>query len=131
MSKLRYFILKLICLLWIPWAATAQVHHALDVTLRPDTATIEVRDTITLPEGHPSSLTFALHSALQPQLQGEQAKLTELPAQLPGVRFVKSGNRAYQLIGYEVDGNAIIYDSSNPAPQFERLVPSWTPELTR
>ena len=81
MSKLRYFILKLICLLWIPWAATAQVHHALDVTLRPDTATIEVRDTITLPEGHPSSLTFTLHSALQPQLQGEQAKLTELPAQ--------------------------------------------------
>ena len=51
--------------------------------------------------------------------------LDELPGQLPGVRFVKSGSRAYQLIAYESDGNAIVYDSSNPGAAFERLVPSW------
>jgi hypothetical protein len=54
--------------------------------------------------------------------------LDELTSGLPGVRFVKSGTRAYQLIGYERDGNAIIYDSSNPGPEFARLTPSWTPE---
>ena len=80
MCKLQWFKFGLICLLWIPWTATAQVHHELDVTLKPDTAAIEVRDIITLPEGHPSSLTFALHPALQLQLQDEEAKLTELPA---------------------------------------------------
>jgi hypothetical protein len=80
MYKLQWFKFGLVCLLWIPWTATAQVHHELDVTLKPDTAAIEVRDTITLPEGHPSSLTFALHPALQLQLQDEAAKLTELPA---------------------------------------------------
>jgi len=80
MCKLQWFKFGLVCLLWIPWVATAQVHHKLDVTLKPDTAAIEVRDTITLPEGHSSSLTFALHPALQLQLQDEEAKLTELPA---------------------------------------------------
>jgi hypothetical protein len=80
MCKLQWFKFGLICLLWIPGTATAQVHHELDVTLKPDTAAIEVRDIITLPEGHPSSLTFALHPALQLQLQDKEAKLTELPA---------------------------------------------------
>ncbi len=80
MCRLQWFKFGLVWLLWIPWAATAQVHHELDVTLKPDTASVEVRDTITLPEGHASSLTFALHPALQPQLQDEAAKLTELPA---------------------------------------------------
>ena len=65
MCKLQWFKFGLVCLLWIPWVATAQVHHKLDVTLKPDTAAIEVRDTITLPEGHSSSLTFALHFVLQ------------------------------------------------------------------
>lgn len=51
--------------------------------------------------------------------------LDELPHRLPGLRLVKSGNRAFQLIGYEQDGNAIIYDSADPAPEFGRLVPSW------
>ena len=49
------------------------------MTLQPDTAGIEVRDTVTLPDGHPSSLTFALHPALKPQLQSDNARLVELP----------------------------------------------------
>jgi hypothetical protein len=73
------FIIGLICILCLPRVATAQVHHTLDVTLRPDTAAIEVRDTVTLPDGHPSSLIFALHPDLEPQLQGNNAQLVELP----------------------------------------------------
>lgn len=53
------------------------------------------------------------------------ASLDELPARLPGVRYVRSGNRLYQLIAYEPDGNPIVYDSGNPAPEFARLRPSW------
>jgi aminopeptidase N len=78
MQKQRGFIVWLLCLLWLPPVATAQLHHSLDVLLQPDTAGIEVRDTVTLPEGHPSSLTFALHPALQPELLGDSARLVEL-----------------------------------------------------
>ena len=37
----------------------------------------------------------------------------------------RSGNRAYQLIGYGADGNTIIYDSSDPAPPFLALRSTW------
>ena len=78
MQKQRGFIVWLLCLLWLPLVATAQIHHSLDVSLQPDTAGIKVRDSVTLPEGHPSSLTFALHPALQPELLGDSARLVEL-----------------------------------------------------
>ena len=78
MRTQRGVIVGLICMLWLPWVATAQVHHSLDVTLQPDTAGIEVRDTVTLPEGHPSSLTFTLHPALKPTLLSDNARLVEL-----------------------------------------------------
>ena len=74
----RVFIAGLIGILWLPLVAAAQVHHSLVVTLQPDTAGIEVRDTVTLPEGHPSSLTFALHPALKLKLPGDNARLVEL-----------------------------------------------------
>jgi hypothetical protein len=85
MPPQRRFIVGLICILWLPWMAVAQVHHDLMVTLQPDTAGIEVRATITLQDTHPSSLTFALHPALEPQLQGDRARLIKLPQQIdPG-----------------------------------------------
>jgi hypothetical protein len=55
--------------------------------------------------------------------------LEELPDRLPGVRFVKSGNRAYQLIGYGPDGNSIIYDSTSPDPDFEQLSTGFAVEV--
>ena len=83
MPKLQGVIVGLICLLWLPWASAAPIatllHHSLDVTLQPGTASLEVQDTITLPQGHPPSLTFALHPALRPQVQGNNARLVELP----------------------------------------------------
>ncbi len=53
--------------------------------------------------------------------------LRELPAALPGMRYARSGNRAYQLIAYERDGNAIVFDSANPAPAFRILMSAWAP----
>ena len=79
MRTQRGFIAGLICMLWPIWAATAPVHHSLAVTLQTDTAGIEVRDTVTLPEDHPSSLTFTLHPALEPTLLSDNAWLIELP----------------------------------------------------
>ena len=79
MQPRQGFIVGLILMLWLPRADAAQVHHALDVTLNPDTAGIEVRATVTLPDGHPPSLTFALHPALEPELQNSNARLVELP----------------------------------------------------
>jgi hypothetical protein len=51
--------------------------------------------------------------------------LEELPVALPGVRYVRSGNRSFQLIAYQSDGRSIVFDSTNPAPEFERLTPGW------
>lgn len=52
--------------------------------------------------------------------------LAEVAARVPGVRFVKSGNRVYQLIAYTRDGRAIVYDSAAPASEFEPIERAWT-----
>ena len=81
MQKQRGFIVGLIGILWTSWVAAIPVHHSLDVTLQPGTAGIEVRDTVTLPQGHPQSLTFSLHPALTPTLRGDNTRLVELARQ--------------------------------------------------
>ncbi len=53
--------------------------------------------------------------------------LDELPETLPGIRYARAGNRTYQLIGYEPDGNAIVYDSANPSDGFRALMAAWPP----
>jgi len=47
--------------------------------------------------------------------------LADLAATFPGVRFVKSSNRLYQLLAYTPDGVAVVYDSSTPAPEFQTI----------
>ena len=75
---------RIICgltgLLWLPWAAAAQLHHALDVVLQPGTHSFQVMNTITLPEGSEGPLFFALHPGLQPEPMESDARLTELPS---------------------------------------------------
>ena len=44
---------------------------------------------------------------------------------MPGVRYVRSGNRSFQLVAYGQDGRAIVYDSASPASEFVRLPTSW------
>lgn len=52
--------------------------------------------------------------------------LTDLPIVLPGVRFVKSNNRVYQLVAHAPDGEAVLYDSAAPAPWFDEVAARWT-----
>jgi hypothetical protein len=70
------FIIGLVLSLWLPWNVLANPHHDIEVRLDLQNAAIEVRDTVTLPEGDSSSLTFRLHPALQVKLLSDNAKLT-------------------------------------------------------
>jgi hypothetical protein len=63
--------------------------------------------------------------AFRVRAQRLPTSLGELPRTLPGVRYVRSGSRAYQLIAYEADGNAIVYDSASPTPPFSELATAW------
>jgi hypothetical protein len=60
--------------------------------------------------------------AFRVRTQRLPASLTELPAALPNVGYTRSGNRAYQLVAYERDGTAVVYDSANPAAGFRVLM---------
>jgi len=63
--------------------------------------------------------------AFRVRVQRLPASLDEVTQTLPGVRYVRSGSRAYQLIAYEANGNAIVYDSASPTPPFGTLAPNW------
>ncbi len=52
--------------------------------------------------------------------------LDEVAARFPGVRFVKSGNRLYQLVAHTAAGEAIVYDSAAPAREFAAISRSWS-----
>jgi hypothetical protein len=89
----------------------------------------------------PSARVEGIRSALLLQAQQVDAfrarqqrlptALSELPERLPGIRYVRSGNRTYQLVAYGPEGNAILYDSTDPTPEFERVVPGWSVGETR
>lgn len=51
------------------------------------------------------------------------ASLDDLPMQLAGLRYVRSG-RSYQLVGFTPRGDAIVYDAADPAPAFRLLLGS-------
>ena len=44
--------------------------------------------------------------------------LDELPAQIPGLAFVKSNNRVYQIRARRLDGTLVVYDSALPSTAF-------------
>ncbi len=51
--------------------------------------------------------------------------LDDLAARLPGVRYVRSSNRLYQLIAYTARGDAVVFDSAATSPEFETIVRHW------
>lgn len=51
--------------------------------------------------------------------------LSEVGATLHDIRFVKSGNRLYQLVAYTTDGIAVVYDSAAPAAIFRTVAENW------
>lgn len=54
--------------------------------------------------------------------------LDELGVAVPGVRYVRSSNRLYQLIAYAPTGRAVVYDSAAPAPAFGEAEVAWRGE---
>lgn len=63
--------------------------------------------------------------AFRVRTQQLPSSLDEVPETLPGVRYVRSGTRAYQLIAYEPNGSAVVYDSTDPGPAFAGLTVGW------
>ncbi len=54
------------------------------------------------------------------------SSIAEVETALPGVRYVRSSNRLYQLIAYTPAGDAVIYDSSSPDPSFAAAEEAWS-----
>ncbi len=54
--------------------------------------------------------------AFQQQHQRLPDDLDELGSALPGVRYVRSGERVYQLVAYGPDRRPIVWDSTRPSP---------------
>ncbi|NNL30815.1 MAG: hypothetical protein HKO77_07315 [Gemmatimonadetes bacterium] len=53
------------------------------------------------------------------------SSVAEVENTVPGIRFVRSSNRVYQLIAYTPDGNAVVYDSASPDPSFAPTEEVW------
>lgn len=65
--------------------------------------------------------------AFRVRTQRLPSTLDEVGARLPGVRYVRSGTRAYQLVAFDPSGSAVVYDSTNPGPAFADLTIRWPP----
>ena len=52
--------------------------------------------------------------------------LDDVGVRLADIRFIRSGSRAYQLVGYTQRGEAVVYDPSDPGAAFEGLAASWS-----
>ncbi len=64
----------------LPLPAWADLHHALEVVVRPEQHAIEVIDTITRPAAASATLEFELHPDLAPEIVGEGVRLEALAA---------------------------------------------------
>ena len=51
--------------------------------------------------------------------------LDEVPVRIPGVRFVRSNSRVYQLVAARPNGQALVYDSAKPGQEFEDVENGW------
>ena len=51
--------------------------------------------------------------------------LDEVPVRVPGIRFVWSNSRVYQLVAARPDGEILVYDSAKPDPVFEAVENGW------
>lgn len=51
--------------------------------------------------------------------------LAEVTATLPGIRYVRSNDRLFQLVAYTSDGQVVVYDSAAPDTAFDAVASSW------
>jgi hypothetical protein len=63
--------------------------------------------------------------AYRTRQDGLPASLADIEGQLPGVRYIRSSSRLYQLVAYSADGEAIVYDSADPDPEFAAAGRVW------
>lgn len=53
------------------------------------------------------------------------ASLSEVEVRMPGVEYVRSNSRTYQLVARRPGGGTIVYDSAVPSPDFADVAASW------
>ncbi len=51
--------------------------------------------------------------------------LDEVSVRIPGIRFVRSNSRVYQLVGFLTDGDPVVYDSARPTDEFDAVAAGW------
>ncbi len=51
--------------------------------------------------------------------------LEEVEGTLPGIRFVRSNSRVFQLVAAGVGGTSVIYDSTRPIEEFAGAAATW------
>lgn len=49
--------------------------------------------------------------------------LDEVAHRLPGIQYVRSDSRVYQLVATTAGGDAVVYDSARPQPAFDAAAP--------
>ena len=81
-------------------------------------------------------LRAAIHIQAQ-QLDAFRAREGRLPGSLeelelavPGMRYVRSNNRVYQLVATGPDGRNLVYDSAQPAAEFAAVASEWIVETS-
>jgi aminopeptidase N len=78
MRRMRSLRLALAWLLWLPALAAATLHHDLVVSVDPQRHLIEVQDTISAGGDPLEQVEFVLHSAMDVEVTGANARLVEL-----------------------------------------------------
>jgi hypothetical protein len=88
-----------------------------------------------LPSLSPEDRTAGLQAALvllAGHIEAYRARTGRLPQTLeevggsfPGVRYVRSNNRVFQLVAVRDDGSVRVWDSADPSPERERLARRW------
>ncbi|MFV1983652.1 MAG: peptidase M28, partial [Thiohalomonadales bacterium] len=107
----------------------SQINHQLEVNLNPESHTIQVIDTLTLPESISYSIQFTLHAGLKPKVLDDniELKLLQIPkssqsnnqTQLPLEHYQLSFKNKQKLIRIQYGGE-IFHDVKNISKDYAR-----------
>lgn len=51
--------------------------------------------------------------------------LEQVPGRLPGLRYLRSNSRVYQVVGDGPDGSVVVFDSARPAVELDPGIRAW------
>lgn len=90
------------------------------------------------PQLRPADQAYGARAALYLEAQQIEAfhlvrgrlpeSLDEIGDRIPGVTFIRSNSRVYQLVMRRPDGSSLVYDSARPAPGFAAAAAGWSRE---